>query len=73
MTPPRIGQRLSFNDQTDEFNVLRYGEAVDDLLDRINEGAEVIVTSDGAIEYDMEPKPGTYRLVPWDLLREAKT
>lgn len=60
----------AYNGQTDEFNVLRYGEAVDDLLDRINEGTRVIVTSGQfqsiEIEYETDPMPGTYRLVAWE-------
>ena len=67
----RIGQSTAYNGQTDEFNVLRYGEAVDDLLDRINEGVEVVVTSTKdkdklSITYATQPAPGTYRLVSWD-------
>ena len=57
--------------QTDEYNVLRYGEAVDDLLDRINEGVEVTVYPNNEMTWSAAPLPGTYRLVPWDI-KEAK-
>ncbi len=66
----RIGQASAFNGQTDEYNVLRYGEAVDDLLDRINEGTSVTVTLDNfgdvLLKYEGEILPGEYRLVAWD-------
>ena len=63
-----IGSNLAtaHNGQTDNYNILRYGEAVDDLLDRINEGGRVTVTSGGDIMYATAPLPGTYRLVAWD-------
>ena len=53
--------------QTDEYNVLRYGNAVDDLLDRINDGPEVVVYPNGEKTWSEEPEAGTYRLVPWDI------
>lgn len=70
--PPRQ-IAMSYNGQSDEYNVLRYGEALDAVFDRINEGMEVIVTSDGEIDYDTTPLPGTYRLVSWDLLKPEVT
>lgn len=74
----RNGLATAFNGQTDEYNVLRYGEAVDNLLDRINEGTAVTVTfdhlGDVRLKYEGEILPGEYRLVAWDnQLAEAKT
>ncbi len=61
---------VAWNGQTDNYNILRYGEAVDDLLDRINSGIEVLVTLDNfgdvKLKYEGEILPGEYRLVPWD-------
>jgi hypothetical protein len=45
-----------------------YQVAVDDLLDRINEGIDVLVTSAGEVTYLIPPKPGLYRLVPWNTI-----
>ena len=56
----------AFNGQTDEYNILRYGEAVDDLLDLINQGVEVTVYPNGEKTWSAEPEAGTYRLVAWD-------
>lgn len=41
-------------------------EALDGLLDRINEGTSVLVTPEGKVIYYDLPEAGTYRLVPWD-------
>ena len=63
----------AFNGQTDEYNVLRYGEAVDDLLDRINEGYEVTV-SEHELTWGPQgfPRPGTYRVVSWDTTSQTE-
>ena len=42
-------------------------EALDGLLDLINEGRNVLVTIDGKVIYGDLPDAGTYRLVPWDI------
>jgi hypothetical protein len=41
--------------------------AIDDLLDRINEGVEVTVYPNGEKTWNADPVAGTYRLVPWDI------
>jgi hypothetical protein len=63
-------QATAHNGQSDNYNILRYGEAVDDLLDRINDGVAVTVILDNfgdvTLKYEGEILPGEYRLVAWD-------
>jgi hypothetical protein len=56
-----------------EISITKYQDAVDDLLDRINEGVEVTVYPNGEKTWSADPVAGTYRLVPWDISQEATT
>lgn len=66
----RTVRAVAFNGQTAEYNILRYGEVVDELLDRILDGTPVTVSfdhlGDVKLRYEGEILPGEYRLVPWD-------